>query len=243
MATCQNARPAPLRCPTLVELVASALQLLPHGRAWQSNEGGPAVPANRAFNAGAFNNDSFATKDRPGSTLYRFWRAVATAFDYCNQRLCALRYEFFCATHKETHDLWMAEYGLPDLCDPFPDLCTKVAAIGGTRCEYYAEIAARSGWEIECSDVVGKCGSRVGFSRAGKAKCGRTMGLAEMRIIVHLPSSSALQSRGRYLPSISGRMRAGRRQSCGPSLAPLVCILSRIIHAEINTIYEVSNVA
>jgi hypothetical protein len=30
----------------------------------------------------------------------------------------------------------MAEYGLPDGCDPFPDLCTKVAAIGGTRCEY-----------------------------------------------------------------------------------------------------------
>ena len=150
MSECEVALPAPLRCPTLAEVLASALKLLPKGRAWQTHEGGPAPPLDRGFNPGAFDNDAFSTRSKPGSTLFRFWKAVAACFTFVTQRLCDLRLEFWCATHKETHDLWMAEYGLPDLCDPFPDLCTNVAAIGGTRCEYYAAIAARSGWSISC---------------------------------------------------------------------------------------------
>jgi len=242
MTTCGNARPAPLQCPTFAQLIESTLLKLPHGRAWQSNEGGPAIPVDRGFAPGAFNNTAFATRYRQGSYHYRFWKSVAAAFDFCNQRLCDLRWEFFCATHKETDDLWMAEYGLPDACDPFPDLCTKVAAIGGTRCEYYAEIAARSGWLISCVEDVVTCGSRAGFSRAGRAKAGGTLGLATLKIIVSL-NSPALAGTGRNLASRAGRLRAGRRQSCGPDLSPLRCILSRIVHAEILTLYEVSDVS
>lgn len=240
MSECEAARPAPLRCPTLAEVLASALKLLPKGRAWQTHEGGPAPPVDRGFNPGAFDNDAFSTRSKPGSTLFRFWKAVAACFTFATQRLCDLRLEFWCATHKETHDLWMAEYGLPDACDPFPDLCTKVAAIGGTRCEYYAAIAARSGWSISCIEQVVTCGSRAGFSRAGRARAGGTLGLATLKIIVDLNQSQAYAPTGRFLAARAGRMRAGRRQSCGPDLSPLQCILSRIVHAEILTIYEVS---
>lgn len=240
MVTCQTARPAPLRCPTPAGMLASSLQMLPSGRAWQSNEGGPVPPIDKGFNADAFNNDAYSTRYRKGSTLYRFWRAAAEGWNFVNQRLCDLRLEFFCATHKETDDLWMAEYGLPDACDPFPDLCTKVAAIGGTRCEYYAAIAARVGWSISCSERLVSCGSRAGNARAGKARAGATLGLASLLITVNLGESPAYAPVGRYLASRAGRMRAGRRQSCGPDLSPLTCLMSRIIHAEIKTVYEVS---
>lgn len=241
MATCDTARPAPLRCPTLADVLASALQLLPKGRAWQSNEGGPEIPIDRAFNPDAFNPDAFSTTSRGGSTLYRFWKAVADCFAFANQRLCDLRLEFFCATRRETDDLWMAEYGLPDACDPFPDLCTKVAAIGGSRCEYYAAIAARAGWSIGCREDVFSCGSRAGFSRAGKASAGATIGLATTIVTVFLNQSPALGPTGRNLATRAGRLRAGRRQSCGPDLSPLTCLMSRIVHAQIKTVYEVSN--
>jgi len=241
MSVCENARPAPLRCPTAADILAAALAILPKGRAWQSNEGGPVAPIDRAFDPASFSNTAFSTRYRRGSTLYRFWKAVAETFAFLNQRLCDLRLEFWCATHKETDDLWMAEYGLPDACDPFPDLCTKVAAIGGTRCEYYAEIAARMGWSIACIENVFSCGDRVGFSRAGRARAGATIGLAVLKIVVYLPESPAYTPTGRYLTTRAGRMRAGRRQSCGPDLLPLQCLLSRVVHAEIQTVYEVSN--
>ncbi|MFZ5715748.1 MAG: hypothetical protein ACOY3N_23220 [Bradyrhizobium sp.] len=158
---------------------------------------------------------------------------------YVNGRLCDLREEFWCATHKETHDLWMAEYGLPDDCDPFPDLCIKVAAIGGTRCEYYAAIAARMGWSIECADETASCGTRAGAAkaRAGKARAGSVQQVAALKVIVHLNESSAYHG-GRALASRAGRMRAGRRQACGPDIGPLKCLMSRIVHAEIQINYE-----
>jgi hypothetical protein len=241
MTTCGSARPAPLQCPTLAQMLASALQLLPLGRAWQSNEGGPAIPVDRGFDGEAFNPEAFSTAYKPGSTLWKFWQAVAGSFAFTRQRLCDLRFEFFCATRRETDDLWMAEYGLPDACDPFPDLCTKVAAIGGTRCEYYAEVAARAGWSIACERAFSDCGSRVGCrALAGRAKPGRPTGFGTLVIRVFVNESPAYQPIGHHLPPFAGRLRAGRRQSCGPDLTPLQCLLSRILHADIKTIYEVN---
>ena len=116
------------------------LALLPRGRAWSTHDGGPF----------------------PGDRLYQFWTAVAAVFEYANQRMCDLRREFFCATESETNDAWLADYGLPDDCDPYPDLCAKVAAIGGARCEDYAAIAARAGWDIECIVTTSSCGATAG---------------------------------------------------------------------------------
>lgn len=231
-------------CPqTLDEVTEQTLKLLPRGRAWQTNESLPPRAMQSAFNPDAFNNDAFSTTDESGSVIWQYWRSFAVMMYFFYVRLCALREEFWCHSINETRDEWMVEYGLPDPCDPFPDLCTKVTALGGTRCEFYAEIAARGGWTIECKETLSYCGSRAGCSRAGKARAGSTLGRAELLIVVYLNQSPAYQPIGRWLPSLAGRMRAGRRLSCGPSLFPLQCLLSRVIHAEILTIYEVNNVS
>lgn len=208
-----------MRCPTLDDVTAATLALLPRGRAWQTNEGSPSTDG----------------------VLYQYWRSFAVVMEYLTQRLCDLRLEFWCQSVNETRDEWMTEYGLPDACDPFPDLCTKVAAIGGTRCEYYAEVAARSGWTIACQENFATCGSHVGFSLAGKARAGATLNSATLTIIIFINQSEAMAHVGRYLPSLAGRMCAGRRLTCGPDIEPLRCILSRIVHAEITQLYEVNN--
>lgn len=239
MTTCEATRPAPFRCPTLDEITASALQELPRGRAWQSNEGGPRPGAEIGFAPSGFENNAFSTHYKRPSILWRFWRAIAAGLFFVNTRLCDLRWEFWCATHRETDDLWMAEYGLPDDCDPFPDLCTKVAAIGGTRCEYYAMIAARMGWSIACVEDLASCGARAGgaHTRAGRARAGSTQYTATISVIVYLNESPAYTG-GRAVSPRAGRMRAGRRQSCGPDLSPLECLMSRVVHAELKIKYE-----
>lgn len=230
-----------MHCPTLEETSESTFALLPRGRAWQTNEGALLPGKEIGFNPDAFNPEAFSASQTEPSYLWRYWRSFAVVVNYLEQRLCALRAEFWCQTMSETREEWMKEYGLPDECDPFPDLCTKVAAVGGTRCEYYAEVANRAGWAITCGEGVAFCGARAGggHSRAGRAKAGRLVGRAELRIFVNLTESPAFQPTGRYLPSIAGRMRTGRRLSCGPDLSPLLCLLSRIVHAEIKLIVEV----
>lgn len=238
MSECTSARPAPLRCPTADEVLTSALQLWPQGRAWQSNEGGPDAGVEIGFDPGGFNPDGFSGTYRRPSILRRFTKAVASVYSFANDRLCALRLEFWCATQTETRDLWMAEYGLPNDCDPFPDLCTKVAAIGGTRCEYYGEIAERAGWSISCVDGFRVCGTQVGSrkSKAGRATPGRRTA-AVLKILVDLKNSPAWSGTSRALP-MAGRFKAGRRLSCGPDLRALECILARVVHAEIQIQYE-----
>lgn len=235
--SCEAARPAPLRCPTLPEVQAAAMALLPKGRAWQSNEGGPVSPIDRGFNASAFSSNAFSTRQRIASELWQFWTAIAAVFVFANQRLCDLRLEFWCATHKETDDLWMAEYGLPDACDPFPDLCTKVAAIGGTRCEYYAFIAGRAGWSISCRDYFVTCGVRPGCAKVGPGRKPGGRGAAQLAIVVDLKNSTAYTGTFHAKPK-AGRMKAGRRLACGPDLSPLECLLGRVVHAEIQIVYE-----
>lgn len=228
------------RCPTLEEITEATLALLPRGRAWQTNEGGPQPGYDAAFAPQGFQDTAFPVKGKRISVLWQYWRSYAVVVHYLTERLCALREEFWCHSVNETRDEWMVEYGLPDPCDPFPDLCTKVAAVGGTRCEYYAEVAARMGWSIECVERMVFCGSRAGCALAGHARAGRLMGAAQLKVIVHLGSSPAFVG-GRNTPSLAGRFRAGRRQMCGPDVSPLQCLMSRVVHAEIQIVYEGHN--
>jgi hypothetical protein len=216
------------------------LALLPRGRAWQSNEGGPLAGLVRAFDPGTFDDPPFQTRQRTQSVLMGFWRSIAQVGTFINQRFCDLRLEFWCATQTETRDLWMAEYGLPDSCDPFPDLCTKVAAIGGTRCEYYAAIAARAGWSIECETLAqSDCGDSAGELVAG---CGFPGGRANggmVRIVVNLHESPAYAGAFEAL-AYAGNFGAGDTLACDPDISPLKCILDRVVHAHIAIVYEVN---
>lgn len=240
MASCEQARPAPLRCPSAHEVLQSVLQHLPRGRAWQSNEGGPLMGLVRAFDPGAFDDPPFQTRQRTQSTLLGFWRSISSVVTFILQRFCDLRLEFWCATHKETHDLWMAEYGLPDSCDPFPDLCTKVAAIGGTRCEYYAAIAARAGWTITCENILDTdCGASAGNAVAGCDVAGGVHAAGMLKITVNLHESPAYAGAFEALP-YAGNFGAGETLACDPDITPLTCILDRVVHAHIAIVYDIN---
>ncbi len=239
MSTCERTRPAPLRCPAANEVLQSVLQLLPRGRAWQSNEGGPLMGLVRAFDPGVFGDPPFQARRRTQSILLGFWRAIASVVTFVLSRYCDLRLEFWCATHKETHDLWMAEYGLPDACDPSPDLCTKVAAIGGSRCEYYAAVAARAGWSITCADITNDCGGSAGTFQAGCSWPGGQIGGGRLLIIVDLGDSPAYVAPAGTLP-YAGHLQAGSGLACEPDISPLQCILDRVVHAHIEITYQTS---
>ena len=225
-----------MHCPTLDELTASTLATLPLGRAWQTNDGGPFPPQEPAFNPNAFEPDAFQTR-KSASWLYAYWRSFAVVLHYLTQRLCALRLEFWCQTLSETRDQWMEEYGLPDACDPFPDLCTKVAAIGGQRCEYFSAITARMGWRIECFDGAFLCGSRAGAGNAlaGKATPGSARA-TDLRITVFLRESPSFGGRIQTQP-LAGRIRAGMRAACAPDISPLQCLINRIAPAHVRVTY------
>ena len=211
MTECQALAPALDACPTAEEITPQLVALLPRGRAWGTHDGGPF----------------------PGSVAWRFWSAVADVLAFVNLRACALLLEFFCATQSETNDQWMAEYGLPDGCDPFPDLCTKVAAVGGTRCEYLTAVAARAGWAVSCYDTGGGCGGKVGRAKAGGFRPGRSPAPGTVVIRVDLVNSPAFKGRLPPKPQPvasnparkAGRFKAGQPLACrrtgGPPVVPL----------------------
>lgn len=216
---CAAHRPAPLRCPTRDEILGSLLKLLPQGRAWQSREGGP----------------------RPPRVLHGFWLAVAAVLEFVNARFCALREEFFCATQTETRDLWMAEYGLPDACDPFPDLCVKVAALGGARCEYFNAIVARAGWSVTCIDATHGCGGHYGCA---DTRYGGTLGYgaqfaAQFTLLVNTHESPAYGGPALNPPVYGGQFRYGQPIACGQQIDALRCLMDRIAPAHVEITYQV----
>jgi len=232
------------RCPSPADVLNATLALLPRGRAWQTNEGYPQPEAVPGFNPAAFNPDGFSTQTTKASVLRQYWTAVAAVFSFLTTRICQLRLELWCATQFETRDLWMKEYGLPDACDPFPELCAKVAAIGGTRCEYYQFIAERAGWRLECFDGLNICGARAGSGRArpGCMRPGRPQSAGFMRVVVDIGNSPAVSKTFINKTPRAGRLKPGRRLSCFASeadIAPLECLLARVVHAEVEIIYEV----
>ncbi|WP_243368856.1 hypothetical protein [Microvirga solisilvae] len=204
-----------MHCPTRDEIVQQALPLLPRGRAWQTHEGGP----------------------QPGSVLYRFWLAVAEHFEFVNRRICDIYAEFFCRTASETLDLWMAEYGLPDPCDPYADLCARVAAYEGARCEDYVAAAARNGWVIECASDP-PCGSYAGAAYAGEAVAGGASVGGVLQIRVFVDRSPAFTG-GVQTPPLAGLLQAGLPLACEPDISSLVCLLERIVHAHLIIQYEI----
>ena len=201
-------------CPVKAQIIPQLLALAPRGRAHGNHDGLP----------------------QPDTLIFQFWSAVASVWEYVNQRICALALEFFCASIVETRPAWLVEYGLPDACDPYPDLCAKVAAIGGRGCAYYAAMAQRAGWAVTCVSNSSSCGSFAGRAQAG---CGQAGGLAAGIIIINVSlSSSPAYARGAFTPSLAGRMQSGMTLSCGPNIGPLQCLLARIIPGHLQVIYQ-----
>lgn len=203
-------------CPTPEQITDQAIALLPRGRAWQTDEIGP----------------------RPGSILFGFWRAIGEVIGFVSGRLCALREEFFCYSTSEMLSDWNETYGLPDPCDPYIDLCTKVAAQGGARCEDLAAIAAASGWSIACRDANEVCGLVADCGFADNAFAGNATPRSTIIISVYLAQSPAYSGGFEVLP-YADNFIADRALACDPDIAPLVCVLSRVMHAHLAVEYEV----
>ncbi|SHO65807.1 hypothetical protein SAMN02745172_02454 [Pseudoxanthobacter soli DSM 19599] len=195
-------------CPTADETLPQILALLPVGRAWRTPDGGP----------------------QPGTVLWQFCRALARVAAWVDERLCALRREWVCHSAAETLDLWRADYGLPDPCDPYADLCAKVAAIGGATCDYYAGIAERAGWSIVCLGRRHGPGAMAGRARAGCARPGGNPRAGELAIIVDLDASPSYGGGAQRRPQ-PGALQPGMPLGCGPDIGPLVCIIERLVHA------------
>lgn len=245
--TCLSRAPAHDICPTEEDLLPQTLALLPPGRAHQTHDGGP----------------------WPGSVLHGFWAAVAAMRAWFNARMCDMREEFFCATTDEMRDVWLAQYGLPDDCDPFPDLCEKVAAQGGQRCDYFRTVAAKRGWAIDCVALRDACvrqygtarygavvaatqdfAARFGSHRFGAAKgCPATYVSAgpgygardvnTLQIRVYTGASPAYVA-PTTRPRRFGSGRLGQFRACQVnSIAPLQCLIERIAPAHALVVYEV----
>jgi len=196
-------------CLTQAQTLDQLIKLLPRGRAWRTDSD---APVRRAV-----------------------LNAIASIYAYFEERLCALRLEFFCATQSETKAIWMEQYGLPDACDPYPDLCAKVAAYGGATCDYYQEIAANAGWSIACVDI--DCGPLTGRARAGCAKAGRGWQQSELHIRVNLAESTAYTG-GARSQAKAGCLLSGQKLACAPDFSALECILIRVVHAHVKIVYS-----
>jgi len=212
-------RPSSPFCGDVDAITAQAIALLPRGRAWQTDDAGP----------------------RPGSVLYGYWRSVASVFDEVNVRLCDLKREFFCLSHVETRDEWLAEYGLPDECDPFPNLCAKVAGVGGASCDVYRAIAADAGWDIDCFEDQGDCGAIADCFQADAENAVAASSPVPARVTIRVYRETS--------PAYSGPLRGGAYADCliadglldcPPDISGLICILNRVIHAHVVVDYVIS---
>lgn len=201
---------APDICPEIDQCHSQILAALPRGRAWTTPQ---------------------------GTTRWSFWRAIAAVIAYANERICAALNEFFCATHVETDDVWMAQYGLPDGCDPYPDLCAKVGATGGATCAWIAERAAAAGWDIEC--VTRECGAEAD---CGEADCAEAAPSSRAGRLLILVSAGSLA-----LPSIAGTnteadaLEASQFITCAGDIGPLRCLIDRIAPAHLVVDYVLTD--
>lgn len=203
----------PEYCPTLEDCHAELRALLPSGLAWEAAH-------------------------RPDTGMWGFWRAVAHLTYYAHTLICALREQFWCASTDVLRDQWLVEYGLPDACDPFPDLCAKVAALGGTQCAYYEEMARRAGWSLVCLSENADCGAYADNLILDCDVVGGDFDRSRLVFEVHVDDSPA------YVAPEAGPISLDctildAAFGCDPDIGPLACILERVVPAHVEVVYRI----
>lgn len=172
-----------------------------------------------------------------GSEMGKVFAAFGGAMGPTERRFCALIDEFFCSSAVETRDLWALDYGVPDGCDPFADVCEKVNAVGDSIPAYAQAAALRRGWSVAIGQVfvtlVQDC--RMGHGRLGTLRMGAAQGV-EWTITVSLSGSPAYVADDSRRP-LMGRMLLGWSFSCGPDIEPLRCLIRRIAPAHADLVF------
>lgn len=217
-------------CPTKWQLWRQIIALLPRGRAWQTHEG----PVYGATEAGDPDVDTL-------TVMEQFWAAYAEVLEYLHQRACALIEEFFCETMQELRPEWFTEWGFPDPCEPFDNVCEKMRATGGNRCEYFVALAAARGWSLECID----CASLPDVAESADCmaadcsspSCDDDCGPDTIILIIHTAESPAYVSP--LINNAADCMAADCSSLCDPTVAPLQCLIERVRPAHTKVIYRV----
>src|SRR5205823_6000220 len=110
------------------DLYAQILRLLPPGEAWQD-----------------------LTAPDGTSVMHAFWKSIASEVYEMDQAACRVFDEFFATTMSVDEDLWLAEFSLPDECDPFgTNILAKIRATAGdaTNPDFYVSLAEQMGYSI-----------------------------------------------------------------------------------------------
>ncbi|MET3892770.1 uncharacterized protein YmfQ (DUF2313 family) [Bosea sp. OAE506] len=171
-----------------------------------------------------------------GSVMGQVFAAFGAAMGPTERRLCALIDEFFCSSAVETLDLWALDYGVPDGCDPFADVCEKVNAVGDSTPEYAEAAALRRGWSIAIAQewIVAPQSCVMGIGQMGAVRMGAQQGVA-WRIAINLAASPA------YAPAaiqpLMGLTRLGLGFNCPPDVEGLRCLVRRIAPAHADLIF------
>jgi len=206
-------------CPSDAEVAASIAALRPRGAAWRN--GG---------------HDALA-----GSTMGDFFDSLGEVAGEADRRICALVDEYFCSSAVETRDLWALEYGVPDGCDPFADVCEKVNAVGDSIPAYAEAVALKRGWSIGITEVFVTAveDGSIGMGLMGTMLMGAVNGVA-WTITINLAASPSYAVPLDVEP-LMGLMLLGDGFNCGPDIAPLVCLIRRIAPAHADLIFQTIN--
>jgi len=194
-------------CPTVEQEMQQLKKLLPRGRAWDTYIGG----VRHAF----------------------FW-AVAVILQAADAAVCSLGRQWFCATTDTLLPVWLAEYGFPDPCDPYADLCAKVRAIGGQTCDYFVGVAAEIGFAISCIPI---CGAQAGCAQAGCSQAGPKYGPGYLVFAVSESGSTSIGQQA--TPPQAGCYQSGQPNRCGVDLTSLDCVMQRICPAHRQIVYVI----
>ena len=170
-------------CPTQDQLRPQLMALWPRGRAWA--EGGPGR--------------------EPGGGLYGFTDALAALFAWVHAQICALGLEFFCQSQTLTTATWMEEYGLPDGCGPYQNLCAKVAADDSPQCAFYESVAAEYGYSVTCG---WNCALDAGAFEAGMTP-GNTFSPATLIVVIDVNNSPAIVTQFTTMGPVAGFLEPG----------------------------------
>lgn len=176
-----------------------------------------------------------------GSVMGRVFSAFGAMFGPTERRFCALIDEFFCSTAVETRDLWAAEYGVPDGCDPFADICEKVNAVGDSTPAYAEAAALRRGWSIAIAQdfitvVEDSC---MGMGLMGTTIMGAEQGVV-WRVTVDLAASPAYLAPAATGP-IMGLMLMADVLDCDTDFEGLKCLIRRIAPAHADLVFTTIN--
>ena len=245
---CPSVFDDPFKCPTKEEYLVQLLSMLPRGRAWQSHEAATSAIIERFPDEPSECGIAECGTAECGqisvmvsrTVLAAYWAAFAGVNEYFAQRACQLLDEFFCETIKETFEVWADDYGFPDPCYPWDDLCEKVAARGGQSCGYIVWAASLRGWDIDCFDCSDvRAHPLTGCSLAGEytVPC-YDCEPNTIRITINVNDSPAFTVVPSY--AYAGHGFAGCTVLCDPDPQAIECLIERIKPAHTLAVYAYS---